>query len=50
MVLDCNKKEDAKPKLIWWVLILKWFDFEIRDRKSCENQVSNYCCDIRQMD
>ena len=32
-------KKDAKPRLIRQVLLLQEFDFEVKDRKSCENQV-----------
>ncbi|XP_047267589.1 uncharacterized protein LOC124898017 [Capsicum annuum] len=32
-------KKDAKPRLIWWVLLLQEFDFEVKDKKSTENQV-----------
>ncbi|XP_049345456.1 uncharacterized protein LOC125809973 [Solanum verrucosum] len=32
-------KKDAKPRLIRWVLLLQEFDFEVNDRRSCENQV-----------
>ncbi|XP_070050913.1 uncharacterized protein [Nicotiana tomentosiformis] len=32
-------KNDAKPRLIRWVLLLQEFDFEVKDRKGIENQV-----------
>ena len=35
-------KNDAKPRFIHWVLVLKEFHFEVRDRKGTENQVANH--------
>ena len=35
-------KKDAKPRLIWWVLLLQEFDMEIRDKKSSENMVADH--------
>ncbi|GKE52923.1 reverse transcriptase domain-containing protein [Tanacetum coccineum] len=30
-------KQDAKPRLLWWVLLLQEFDIIIRDKKRSEN-------------
>ncbi|GJU91147.1 reverse transcriptase domain-containing protein [Tanacetum coccineum] len=30
------KKQDAKPRLICWILLLQEFDIEIKDRKACQ--------------
>lgn len=36
-----GKKED-KPRLIRWNLVLQEFDFDVKDRKGCKNQVVDH--------
>nr|GFB93536.1 reverse transcriptase domain-containing protein [Tanacetum cinerariifolium] len=35
-------KKDAKPRLLWWVLLLKEFDIIIRDKKGMENVAADH--------
>ena len=35
-------KQDAKTRLIWWVLLLQEFDFEIMNKKGMENVVADH--------
>nr|GEW79411.1 reverse transcriptase domain-containing protein [Tanacetum cinerariifolium] len=35
-------KQDAKPRLLWWVLLLQEFDITIRDKKGYENLAADH--------
>ena len=37
------EKEDVKPRLIRWVLLLQEFDLHIIDRKGAENPMQTTC-------
>ncbi|GJT49606.1 reverse transcriptase domain-containing protein [Tanacetum coccineum] len=39
---DLFSKQDAKPRLIRWVLLLQGFDIEIKDKRGAENLVADH--------
>ncbi|GKB62871.1 hypothetical protein Tco_0919057 [Tanacetum coccineum] len=41
------KKQDAKPRLIRWILFLQEFDIEIKDRKDTENIAADHLSRIK---
>ncbi|GKA49888.1 DNA-directed DNA polymerase [Tanacetum coccineum] len=40
------KKQDAKPRLIRWILLLQEFDIEIKDKKCIENVAADHLSQI----
>ncbi|RDX79546.1 Retrovirus-related Pol polyprotein, partial [Mucuna pruriens] len=44
------KKPDAKPRIIWWMLLLQEFNIDIRDKKGVENSIANHLSRIERED
>ncbi|GKF24771.1 reverse transcriptase domain-containing protein, partial [Tanacetum coccineum] len=43
-------KQDAKPRLISWILLLQEFDTKIRDKKDVENLAADYLSRLKNPD
>ncbi|GKC01991.1 reverse transcriptase domain-containing protein [Tanacetum coccineum] len=43
-------KQDAKPRLIRWVLLLQGFDIEIKDKREAENLAANHLSRLENLD
>jgi hypothetical protein len=44
------KKNESKPRLIRWILLLQEFDLEIKDKKDIENHVADHLSRLRTED
>lgn len=36
------QKKDVKPRIVWWVLLMKEFNLEVKDKRDSKNVVSNH--------
>ncbi|GKF16810.1 hypothetical protein Tco_0061728 [Tanacetum coccineum] len=43
-------KQDAKPRLIRWILLFQEFDIEIRDKKCAENLAADHLSQLENLD
>ncbi|GKF92299.1 reverse transcriptase domain-containing protein, partial [Tanacetum coccineum] len=42
-------KQDAKPRLLWWILLLQEFDVVIRDKKGAENLAADHLSRLKEI-
>ena len=42
-------KKEAKPRLIWWVLLLQEFDLEIKEKRGCDNVIADHLSRVEKL-